>query len=242
MFNFNRLLAFSVCLVVLPSVGYADSLCSATPAQVSQFVSANMSPWGGIIRFQDWLSDERKEERRKVVSNSTPQFFSSVIEAINAQKGKEKEGERLVLDEAFRVYTLSPDKIRGYKKGKAEISSIIKPTSRWLLTVSVKGKPLSVIEVNCTGDKLEVVSSGSKLHAESLVALKNSAKVSSSGEQKFVRTYLPRSELLVVSQNNNNTVYATNRITTNGDGNSGGYAPDDIMAVLQSKLAQESER
>ncbi len=238
MFNFNRLLAFSVCLVVLPSVGYADSLCSATPAQVSQFVSANMSPWGGIIRFQDWLSDERREERRKVALNSTPQFFPSVIDAISAQKGK--EGERLVLDEAFRVYTLSPEKIRGYKKGKAEISSLIEPTSKWLLTVSVKGKPLSVIEVNCTGDKLEVVSSGSKLHAESLASLKNSAKVSSSGEQKFIRTYLPRSELLVVSQNNEDTVYPTNQTATNK--NTSGHVPDDIMAVLQSKLAQESER
>ncbi|MEZ5672123.1 MAG: hypothetical protein R3E08_06940 [Thiotrichaceae bacterium] len=153
---------------------------------------------------------------------------------------KEKESERLVLDEAFQVYTLSPEKIRYYKKGKSEISPIIEPTSRWLLTVSVKGKPLSVIEVNCTGDKLEVVSSGSKLHAESLTTLKNSAKENSSGEQKFVRTYLPRSELLVVSQNSKDTIYLMNQTATSK--NASGHVPDDIMAVLQSKLAQESER
>jgi hypothetical protein len=247
-----RLASSSLCLVALnlayaaspegkdiPLAGYPSNLCSTTSGKVNQMVSDNLDSWGGTIRLLDWVT-----EKHQVDNSLTPQVFPSVIDAINSQKGK--TGEKLVLGEAFPVYVLSSEKIRNHKSGKDSFKSgkggflsLTESTGVWLVPAFIGEKPVSVVEVNCTGDRLEIAGVGSKPLAEALTAFKNSTKVVLK-EHRFVRTYYPPGHFIATSQDKGEVVYPLSFVGEYSGiqptDEEGGYTPDDIMAVLGSKL------
>jgi hypothetical protein len=241
-----RLVGSSLCLVALnlayaaspegrdiPLAGYPSDLCSTTPGKIDQMVSDNLDSWGGTIRLLKWVT-----EGHQVDNSLTPQFFPSITDAINSQKGK--TGEKLVLGKAFQVYTLSSEKIRNHKKGQGGFLSLTDSTGVWFVPAFIGEKPVAIIEVNCTGDRLEIAGVGAKPLAEALTAFKNSTKAISLKEQRFVRTYYPKGDFIATSQDKGEVVYPLtfveeySRVQPTDE--EGGYTPDDVVTVLGSKL------
>ncbi|NJO17251.1 MAG: hypothetical protein HC877_16360 [Thioploca sp.] len=184
MINLIKRLTFHISfLILLPMVGYADKGCprSATAEEINQIVSTNLNAWNGTIRLLDWIT-----EKHPVNDSSTPVFFPSIPDAIRMQQGK--TGEPIILEKAFQVYTLLPDKIQNYKKDDGFLS-LTDFTGTGLVPAFIGKRPVALIEISCIGNQLEIVGVGAKPLAEALVSFESSIRPTSFKEQRFVRTY-----------------------------------------------------
>jgi len=239
MINLIKQLAFYVSfLVLLPMASYANEACprSTTAEEINQIVSANLNVWNGTIRLLDWIT-----EKHPVNDLSTPVFFPSIPDAIRMQQGK--TGEPVILGNAFQVYTLLPDKIQNYK-GEDGFLSLTDFTGTWLVPAFIGKRPVALIEVSCMGNQLEVIGVGAKPLAEALISFENYLmKLNLFKEQRFVRTYQPMGDFIATKQDRGEVIYpltfTEEYLTIQPADEKGGYAPANIMTVLNSKLSTE---
>ena len=101
---------------------------------------------------------------------------------------------------AFRVYTITPDKILGFD-GNAKLSSLISATELWFFPITSGGQYRALLTVANVNGKWDAVAIGSSGLARDLSKVVAVWPASEGYDYKFVRVYQARSDFAIIHGN-----------------------------------------
>ena len=106
---------------------------------------------------------------------------------------------RATLGTAFRVYTITPDKIMDFESNM-KLSSLVFPTELWFFPVLYNGEFRTILTVDKMNGQWQAVAIGSSGLATQLEDVAAEWPESEGYEYKFIRIYQARSDFVILSQ------------------------------------------
>jgi hypothetical protein len=105
--------------------------------------------------------------------------------------------EQAVLGRPFKVYTIVPDNILNYERGK-DISEVVSATPMWFFPVVLNGEVRTLLIVDIVQGKPKAVAIGSSGLAREWASLLNTMPLSQGYAHAFVRVYQAKSDFMLM--------------------------------------------
>lgn len=139
------------------------------------------------------------------VAQAAMDGLSSFLKAIPATElahygfSSEENLSKATLGAAFRVYTITPDKILNFDP-QMELSALITPTELWFFPVLYDREVRTILTVDKMNGEWQAVAIGSSGLARQLKNVADEWPESEGYEFKFIRIYQAQSDLMVLSK------------------------------------------